>query len=134
AQMLVWARGGPTETVSFDGTIGGLIKAYQTDKDSTYHRMRYGTRRNHDRMLRRITDQHGDVELAEIGARMVMAWHKEWSADGKVAMGHGFIGQIRTLVGFGATMLEDRECERLAGILHRMRFQMAKPRSERMTA
>jgi hypothetical protein len=38
------------------------------------------------------------------------------------------------LFGFGATALNDGECARLSIILHKMRFAMLKPRSERLTA
>jgi len=65
----------------------------------------------------------------------MLAWHKDWSDDGKkLAIAHAVIGQFRVLFGFGATILEDPECERLCGIMSKMRFPMSKPRSERMTA
>jgi hypothetical protein len=49
-------------------------------------------------------------------------------------MAHALIGMVRTVVNFGCTILEDRDCERLAVILHRTKFKMAPPRSERLTA
>jgi hypothetical protein len=57
-----------------------------------------------------------------------------WTEDGQIAMGHALIGMLRTLVNFGVTNLEDSECERLSGVLRAMRFEMAKPRGERLTA
>ena len=41
---------------------------------------------------------------------------------------------LRTLFGFGFTMLEDPECERLCGVMHLMRFPMAKPRTKSVAA
>ena len=116
-------------------TLGDLIGAYQTDPDSGYHKLRYGTRRNHDALLARTMGEHGKELLADINARRLLNWHRIWSDDGqKVAMGHSFIGQLRTLFGFGITIIEDRDCERLSLILSKMRFAAPKPRTERMTA
>lgn len=116
-------------------TIRELMNKYQTDPVSTYHAKRFAVRKNHDSTYRRIVDQYGDVALTDIRARLLLEWHQQWSGGGqKIAMAHGFIGHLRTLFGFGATMLEDPECERLSAVLHRMRFPTPKPRTERLTA
>jgi adenylate kinase len=52
---------------------------------------------------------------------------------GKLAMAHGLIRMVRQLVNYGATILENKECERLVGIIRKMRFKMAKARTERLT-
>lgn len=132
--MIVWGRGGLPEVAVFAGNLKSLIACYQNDADSTYQKLRYRTRMNHEALLRRIVVAHGDTEIRDIKARVLLAWHKLWLDGGKVSMAHGFVAQLRTLFGFGATILEDAECERLCGVLHKMRFQMAKPRDERMTA
>lgn len=116
-------------------TLRELINKYQTDADSTYHKKRYAVRKNHDITLKRMVAKHGDVALTDIKARLLLAWHKEWSNDGqKIAIAHAFIGHLRTLFGFGVTLLEDPECERLVGVMHLMRFPMPKARTERLTA
>lgn len=116
-------------------TLRELVNKYQTDPDSTYHKKRFAVRKNHDITLRRIVLQHGDLSLSEIKGRLLLTLHKEWSNDGqKIAIAHAFIGHLRTLFGFGATLLEDTECERLCAVLHKMRFPMPKPRTERLTA
>jgi hypothetical protein len=63
-----------------------------------------------------------------------LRWHEAIAHQGKITMAHALIGMLRTLAGFGATILEDDECERLSSVLHRMRFPVGKPRTERMTA
>jgi hypothetical protein len=135
-EMLAWARGvvrGPMTT--YDGSWRALIGCYQTDKDSTYRKLRYATRKNYDWMCKQIIETHGDEMLSDAKARNFLRWHEEWSEDGaKVAKGHGLISMIRTLVNFGATYLECEECERIAGILHRQRYEMPKARTERLTA
>lgn len=134
-EMLIWGRGGTPQFAALDGTLGGLIKAYQTDKDSSYHKKRYQSRQRQDNTLQRIMKRHGDEVLADINARLVLAWHKEWSDNHtKVAMGHAFIANLRILCTFGKTIFEDAECRRLKDILHEMRFPSPKAREERMTA
>jgi hypothetical protein len=139
-EMLIFGRGGllpQAEVYQFDGSLTSLINCYQTDPDSTYHKKRFHVRKDHDHLLRRISKRHGSERLEDIKGRTLLAWHKEWKGGEqgtKVAMAHAFIGHLRTLVGFGATLLEDPECERLCGVLHKMRFTMPKPRTERLTA
>lgn len=133
SEMLVWGRGG-IPTLDHDGTIAGLVDAYQLDPDSPYRKLRFRTRANYTTFLRRLAQDHGSTELAEIKARTLLAWHQEWSAAGHVAMAHRLVGTLRTIINFGATFLEDADCERLAAALHRMRFKMARPRQERLTA
>ena len=133
-EMLVWGRGGIQATAAFDGTLRGLIACYQTDKDSSYRKLRYRTREVYDSCLRRIEAAHGDVPVSEIKARVLLRWHEEWAAGGKLYMGHGMIGILRTLFGFGSTMLEDTECGRLCAVMHKMKFPMGKPRNSILTA
>lgn len=115
-------------------TLAGLIEAYQTDRVSTYHALRYHTRKNAASILKRLAASHGQIELKAIKRRELTEWYMDWAAGGKFSMAHAFIAQIRTMLGFGASMLEHPECERLSMVLHRMRFQHGAPRSVHMTA
>lgn len=116
-------------------TIECLVTAYQTDKLSTYHKLRYHVRMNHDGMLRRIVEKHGRKQLVQIKYRTLREWHQEWSHDGeKIAVAHSAMAQLRTLFSFGMTMLEDSQCERLSLIMSKTRFPVPPPRTERMTA
>jgi hypothetical protein len=133
--MLIWGRGNLPEVVAFNGTLGSLIRCYQNDLDSSYHKKRHEVRKNHAMLLRRIIDRHGTEELVDVNARLLLSWHRLWTNGGqKIAMGHAFIGQLRTIFGFGFTLLEDPECERLCSVLHHMKFAMPKARTERLTA
>lgn len=134
-EMLIFGRGNLPTINAFNGTLKSLMNCYQTDPDSTYHKKRFRVRKNHDMTYRRMVERHGHEELADIKARLLIVWHKEWSDGGiKIAMAHSFIGHLRTIFAFGATILEDAECERLCGVLHKMRFPAPKPRTERLTA
>lgn len=135
-EMLVWARGGIEKAIPavYDGTLATLARCYQTDRDSPYHKTRYVSRVYYDKLIKRLTEDHGDEPVKEIRARQVLRWHEEWSDGGKVAMAHSLIGMLRTVINFGVTMLEDPECQRVSLALNKLRFKMAKPRSARLTA
>lgn len=122
-------------TKKFDGTLKSLIYCYQTDQDSRYHKKQYAVRKNHDTMYRRLKDDHGDEMIADINARVLIAWNNEWTDGGvKLATGDAFRGRLRELVSFGYTLLEDPECERLCGIMSMMRFENARPRTAALRA
>ena len=134
SEMLVWARGGIEKLATFDGTLGALIQAYQTDPDSTFHKARFVSRKYYTSLLSKIIEEHGDTPISDIKVRTIQRWHEDWSADGKVAMGHATVGMLRTVINFGLTLLEDEQCSRLSTALSKMKFKMAKPRTERLTA
>lgn len=132
--MLAWSGGTPSAG-TFDGSLYSLAACYRTDKDSPFVRtkLRYVTRQHYDNLMRRLEDGHAADMIADIKARHILRWHEEWSADGKVSMGHAILGMLRTLLSFGATILEDAECARLSAVLSKMRFAMSKPRVESLT-
>jgi hypothetical protein len=134
AEMLVWGRGGVPTTIAFDGTLSSLIRCYQTDKDSSFQSLRYRTKQSYESLCRRIELDHGIENLADLKARSFLRWHEDWGSTGHVAMAHSLMRMLRNLFGFGFTMLEDDQCERLCAILSKMRFKMPAARSERLTA
>lgn len=143
-EMLLWGRGGIPQAQPFDGTLRSLASCYQTDPDSTYQKLRYRTRIGYDYMIKRIIDQYGETSLGDgfregepaegIKARTLLRWHEGWVDGSKIAFGHSMIGILRTMFGFGATLLEDKECERLCSVMHKMKFKMGKSREEVITA
>ena len=133
-EMAVWARGYDSDGSPFDGTIRSLMRSYKTDLDSPYRKIRYNSRVHYDTLMSLIEAEHGDKVLPDLKARTFLRLHEDWTKDGKVAIAHAKIGMLRTLFSFGATILEDGDCERLSGVLSKMRFPMAKPRTERLTA
>jgi hypothetical protein len=46
---------------------------------------------------------------------------------GKITMAHSLATMMRGLINYGATVLEDSECERLSVVLHNFRFEVPKP-------
>jgi hypothetical protein len=134
--MLVWGRerdaGGTLVPLV---TIRNLIDKYQNDNDSAFHKKRYEARQGKAALLKRIDKRFGDVVLAEVTGRMILSWHKEWSDNGqKVSAGGAFIATLRTLFRFGAGLLDDAECSRLAGTLSSQSYKGTKPREVALSA
>jgi hypothetical protein len=117
-------------------TLASLIEQYKADRVSGWSKLRFHTRQNHESVLRRILAAHGDRAMASIRRRDLELWHLDWSAEGaKAAMGHMFMSKIRTVCGYGASMLEDPDCNRICMILSGRKFEMGTPdRSCFMTA
>lgn len=135
AEMLLFSRQGGFVVDHSVTTLRDLLNKYQTDPASRHNKKRYHVRINHDSMLKRISEKHGETMLAEIKARTVLLWHDDWTHGGrKLAIGHSFIGHLRTMFGFGATMLENADCERLCAVMHHLRFANTQARTEVLTA
>lgn len=125
----------PTTEAPSNRSIAVLISCYKTDPDSPYKKLRYATRTNYDGLMARIERDHGIVDVRDIRARSVKRWHEVWlGPDNHVAMAHALVGMFRTLATYGATLLECQDCRALKVLLHDMRFEMCKPRGERLTA
>jgi hypothetical protein len=134
--MLVWGRerdaGGKLVPLV---TLSNLIDKYQSDDDSAFHKKRYEARQGKAALLKRIDKRFGDVMLAEITGRMILSWYKEWSDNSqKVSAGGAFIATLRTLFRFGAGLLDDQECSRLAGTLSSQSYKGTKPREVALSA
>lgn len=115
------------------GTVQWLIDCYRTDRDSPYHSKRWPTRQHYDVLLKRVGADLGHLPLEKVRARQILHWNATIAAN-HLAMSHGLVGMLRTIVGFGVVYIEDEQCERLAGMLHGMKFKQAKGRTERLTA
>jgi hypothetical protein len=132
--MLIWSRerefgAGPLVTLS------NLIEKYQTDPESAFHRKRYEARQGRAALLRRIDERFGDVMLSDITARMIPSWYREWSDNGlKVAAGSAFVATLRTLFRFGAGILGDDDCARLAGAVASQKYDGTRPREVALSA
>lgn len=134
--MLIWSRerdaGGKLIPLV---TVRNLIDKYQNDPDSAFHKKRYEARQGKAALLKRIDKRFGDVMLAEITGRMILSWYKEWSDGGqKVSAGGAFIATLRTLFRFGAGLLDDSECDRLARTLSSQSYKGTKPREVALSA
>lgn len=121
-------------------TLAALIHAYVNDSDSPIRKLRYSTKEHYRALLARLVNEFDPYPLDKLNARTLLRWHEGWARPDqegqpeKVHMAHSMIGMIRTLVNFGATLLENPDCQRLALSLSRTRFPMGKPRTSILTA
>jgi hypothetical protein len=104
-------------------TLEQLIELYRTDPESSFCKLSYAVRIKHERLLARISREHGNISLRNVRGRNLIAWHNGWLGENKVAMAHSLISRLRVVFRFGAVMLEDGECERLTNLLRDMRFE-----------
>lgn len=107
-------------------TLGQLIEDYKADPVSGYRGLRYATFLNHQHLLRRMAESFGHKRLDEIRTRTLAEMYQAWSRGGtKVSTGHTFMSKLRTLCGYGASMLEDDDCIRLCIALGKRKYQTA---------
>ena len=104
-------------------TLKHLIEQYRTDADSHFSKLSYRVRMDRERTLARINREHGIQELRNIRTRTLIAWHREWIADGKLSMARSLVDRLRELFRFGSRVLEDHECGRLLEGLEEVRPQ-----------
>ncbi|TYL80463.1 hypothetical protein FXB38_24585 [Bradyrhizobium cytisi] len=88
----------------------------------------------HERLLARITKEHGHRSLKQIRARNLVAWHDGWLGKGKIATAHSLISRLRVVLRFGATILENKDCRRLAELMTEMRFERPLPRRKTLSS
>ncbi|MGY4351538.1 hypothetical protein ACVWXM_008031 [Bradyrhizobium sp. GM7.3] len=115
-------------------TVGELIESYRNDPQSSFRKLSHGVRVKHERLLARITREHGHRSLKGIRARDLVAWHDGWLGKGKIAAAHSLMSRLRVVSRFGATILENKECRRLAEQLAEMRFERPVPRRKSLSS
>ena len=134
-EMLIFSRGGVPEVGGYRGTLASLIHCYKTDVDSPYRKLRYTSRVGIDFLTKRLERDHGHEQLEDLKGRIFLRWYAEYSDGGKKpTVARHLIKCVRTMASFGATILEDPECERMCSVLSKMRFSMGKQRAEHLSA
>jgi hypothetical protein len=120
---------------AFNGSINDLINRYLTHPESPIHGLRPASKQHYGWLLKRIGDSYGIVAISGLDETHIQRMHDDWSDGGqKLAIAHALITMFRTLVVFGATVLKEENFQRLAFILHRMKFKAPKPHSGQLTA
>jgi hypothetical protein len=116
--------------------VRDLATAYLTDPDSPFNSkvkpLRYVTQEGYKRLIARLDRDMGDRELAALGTRDIIRLHASWIEGDKIAMAHS-LAMLRTIIGFGATILEHADCQRLKGLLADLRFQNSARRTVWLT-
>jgi hypothetical protein len=115
-------------------TLKRLIECYRTDCDSDFLGLKHQVRLDHERILARLSKAYGGQQLRSVRLRDLKAWYREWVAEGKVSMARSFVDRLRESLRFGATILEDRECQRLFAAIDDLRLERSPARSVQLTA
>ena len=137
AEMLTWSADRSASRVTFDGTLRGLLNAYQVDHASPYRDLKWNTRRTYDHVLRLIDSAFGARNLSTLGIADFRRWYDEAKkpakpgASERVRRAHGIIQMLRRLFAYGVTA-ELPECARLMAILDSARFKQPARRRERL--
>ncbi|MEJ1934174.1 hypothetical protein WDZ92_28600 [Nostoc sp. NIES-2111] len=66
SEMLEWLAGKRKRTSPFDGTVGSLIRLYQTDEASPYQQIKWNTRRTYDQVLRSLDKAVGNRSMIDL--------------------------------------------------------------------
>ncbi len=78
----VWQKEKEGVISAFDGTIGSLLKRYQSDPDSPYHALRPGSRHPYDHYIDKLVGHIGNKRLHEVTGIDLKRWHDVWSRNG----------------------------------------------------
>jgi hypothetical protein len=130
----------------FGGTVRALINAYQTDPACRYQKMRYNGRRHTDALCKRIDAKWGLLKLTDLGARDFDGWYadirqpKVSGGRERISTAHAAMTVVRMMFSFGAAYEVEKtprgqisECQRLQGVLAKLKYENGKPREEAMT-
>ena len=141
-EMLVWSRDEISPT--FDGTLGSLVKQYETDPDSLYQKLRYRVKIQTSKNLARLRADCGARALRALTGRDLMRWYDGYADAGpenprKLHMAHEMLSLVRRVIHFGVTIAEPdtplaADCARLSIIMEKLRFENGAPRTDQLTA
>jgi integrase len=139
AEMHDWLSGRRGCDPVFDGTIGSLIRFYQTEPNSPYHQLAPSSRHPYDAYIRMIMETVGARRIDALDGRDLSRWHTEWSqsiAEGgkpRIAAARMAMIVLKTALSFGISCRLPG-CAELKLILQQQRFPTPRPRIEAPTA
>ena len=113
------------------GTVGALADVYRHDGRSPYKKLRFKTRAFYDSSIKVILEICGDRRLSELKTHDIQKIYDDYTEGRtkRMMMAHSVMTMLRGLINFGATTLNDKDCELLAVLLHHMHFPWRDPRS-----
>ena len=134
-----WLDGRRGRSALFDGTVGSLIRFYQIEPHSPYHRLEPSSRHPYDVYGRAIVRTVGERRIDALDGRDLCRWHAKWSepiapgAKPRVAAARMAIMVLKAALSFGiACRLPG--CADLKLILQQQKFAGLRPRSVAPTA
>jgi hypothetical protein len=113
---------------TFDGTIGSLLKKYQTDPDSPYFSLRPRSRKPYDFYIAKLIAHIGGNKLHEITGIDLKRWHEIWSKKGeRLAASKMSRAVIDAAVSYGI-MTRVPECIELKEVLKATSRKLPQPK------
>jgi len=140
AEMLAWAANdGELKGRGYNGSLGSLCNIFQTHDASPYKmRAKWNTQRLYDQCIKIICNTVGARAVRDLIGPDFTRWHTKWGdpvADGKprrMTRAKHCMDTVRRAVAFGVT-LGYADCAKVDVILGKMRFEMPKPRTSKLT-
>lgn len=139
AEMREWLAGRTGNDPVFDGTIASLLRVYQIDPESTYHKLKPSSRHPYEVYARLLTLEVGQRRIDKIDGRDLRRWFAAWSAptkDGgkpKIAAARMAMTVLKAALSFGKTC-RMIGCAELKAIFDEIEFPCPQPRTEAPTA
>lgn len=127
--MLAWLDGLRRDPLAFDGTIGSVLRIYQTHPDSPFHALKPGSVRPYVTYLRLLAAEIGDVRADAVTGLDVKRWHAGWSAAGaRPAAGQTRVSVLKAALTF-CIVAGHRSCRTLRDDIRELRLPVPRPRS-----
>jgi hypothetical protein len=140
AEMLSWAANdGVLAARGYDGSIASLCNQFQTHNESPYKlRSKWNSQRLYDQCIKIICNTVGARAVRGLIGPDFTRWHTKWGdpvAEGKerrLTRAKHCMDTVRRVISFGVT-LGYADCAKVDVILGKMRFQMPKVRTAKLT-
>jgi hypothetical protein len=122
----------------FDGSVGSLIKVYQTEPLSKFSKVKWNTRHTYTKQFRLLDRMVGQRQLHALSARDFERWYSEFRKPAypggpeRISRAHYLMTLFRMIITFG-TKLEIAQCVRLRSVLSAMEFENSRPRTSLIT-
>jgi hypothetical protein len=133
AEMIDWLSGAKRER-SFDGTLGSLLRLYESHEDSPFRNLKPSSHKAYDGYLARLARVYGDVRLDRLTGLEIKQWHKTWRGpDNHLGAANMALAVLKSAMAFGMVS-GIPHCDRLRGAMSVLRLPKPVPRTFAPTA
>lgn len=134
ADMLTWFGGYRADPTVFNGTIADVLRIYETHEESSFHKLKPGSRHPYATYLRLLPPHIGQHRVDAVTALDVRRWHSVWSKDGKhPAAGSMALSVLKAALTF-CIVAGHRQCRQLRDDIGELRLAGPRPRKAFATA
>jgi integrase len=139
-KLLSWKEGKPKRKMEFDGTFSSLFKAYQHDRDSSFHETSSNTQASYSSCIKTMLDEHiGAKRVDNCDGRDVKNWFKHWRLcedDPTIDMlprARMMLAVVKAAISFGI-ICKYKGCSDFKTILSELEFPVPDAREHAPTA